>query len=85
MREWLTELPNLGGRRVGVFCTYKVNPRGALAEMSAVLTAKGAQVVASDAFGARDAHDSIHPTKPEALANRMADRVVHHKRSLSAR
>ena len=85
MREWLAGLPNLGGRRVGIFCTYKVNPRGALAEMSAVLTAKGAQVVASDAFDARDAHDSIHPTKPEALANRMADRVVRHRSSLSPR
>ncbi|MBW4078562.1 MAG: FAD-dependent oxidoreductase [Acidobacteria bacterium] len=83
MREWLAGLPNLGGRRVGVFCTYKVNPRGALAEMSAALAAKGANVIASDAFGARDAHASIHPTKPEALANRMADRVVHNKASLA--
>ena len=79
MREWLEALPNLGGRRVAVFCTYKVNPRGALEEMSEMLTAKGAKVIASEAFAPRDAHASLRPTKPEALANRVADRVVHAK------
>jgi len=80
MRQWLAALPNLGGRRVGVFCTYKVNPRGALGEMSDIIRTKGGVVVATDAFGPRDKHESIHPTKPEALANQVMVRATTQKR-----
>ncbi|NNN09698.1 MAG: FAD-dependent oxidoreductase [Acidimicrobiaceae bacterium] len=53
-RQWLDALPWLGGRPVGVFCTYGVDPRGALAEMRKVLEAKGAQVGVERALGRRD-------------------------------
>ena len=76
MRAWLENVPMLGGRRVGVFCTYRVNPRSVLTEMSELITAKGGVVVAMDSFGPAEKHRTLHPTKPEALANRMADRVV---------
>ena len=76
MREWLADLPNLGGRRVAAFCTYLVNPRDAVGEMSRMLEQKGAVVVATEAFGPRDQSGTIHPLKPEAFANRIAARVL---------
>jgi hypothetical protein len=54
MRRWIDALPRLGGRDVATFCTYGVNPRGALAEMRAGLEAKGARVAHERAMGPRD-------------------------------
>ncbi len=53
MRAWLSSLPRLGGKEVGVFCTYGVNPRGALSEMRQAFESRGARVVAEAAFGPR--------------------------------
>ena len=54
MRAWLAGLPNLAGRRVALFCTYGVNPRGALDEMAAAVSAKGGVVIDRQAFAARN-------------------------------
>ncbi|MDH2903492.1 MAG: FAD-dependent oxidoreductase [Actinomycetota bacterium] len=56
-RLWLEGLPWLGGRPVGVFCTYGVNPRGALGEMRTILEAKGALVHLERAMNRRDLKD----------------------------
>jgi len=76
MRAWLEALAPLGGRPVGVFCTYGVNPRSTLAVMTRLLEAKGAKVIASESFGPHDQNGSIRPHKPEAFANRVAAKVV---------
>ncbi len=78
MRRWLTTLPNLGGKPVATFCTYAVNPRGANDELARAVGAAGGVVIASEAFGPHDRGDDarLHPTKPEAFANRIAARVV---------
>jgi len=54
MRTWLAQLPRLGDRPVGVFCTYAVAPRGALASMRRALEDKGGVVVAQAAFGPKE-------------------------------
>ncbi len=71
MREWLVGLPDLGGRRVAVFCTYLVNPRDAMDELARGFEGKRGVVVASAAFGPHDQDGSIHPLAPEAFANRI--------------
>jgi glutamate synthase (NADPH/NADH) small chain len=81
MRQWIEGLPNLGGRKVAVFCTYLVSPRGVVGEMERLLVAKGGVVVASDAFGPGDQTGTVHPLKPEAFANRIATRVLAQKRA----
>lgn len=53
-RAWLAALPRLGGKPVGIFCTYRVAPRGALAELRLALQAKGARVLSQAAFGPAD-------------------------------
>ena len=54
MRAWLEGLPRLAGRTVALFCTYGVNPRGALEEMSRAVAAKDGVVAAREAFGPRE-------------------------------
>ncbi len=50
-RTWLAALPRLAGKPVGIFCTYRIAPKGALAEMRQALQAKGARVLSETAFG----------------------------------
>ena len=78
MRDWLGSVPNLGGKPVATFCTFAVNPRGASDELGELARAAGATVVTSEVFGPRDRGDGarLHPTKPEAFANRIAARVI---------
>ena len=47
---WVPALPSLAGKPVGVFCTYAFNPRGSLKALSAMLAARGATVLAQQAF-----------------------------------
>ena len=80
MRDWVAALPTLGDRPVAVFCTYGVNPRGALGELCTALEQRGGRVVASDAFGPRDHEGRIHPLKPEAFVNRIVSRILEPRR-----
>ena len=50
-RAFLDSLPPLPGLRSVVFCTFGVSPRGTLAAMRDALAERGAEVVASAAFG----------------------------------
>ena len=52
-RRFVKELPELGETPVAAFCTYGVNPRGALSELGSSLTQRGGHLVASAAFGPR--------------------------------
>ena len=53
-RRWLEGLPRLPGKRVAIFCTYGVSPKGTLAAMRRTLEAKAATVVSQAAFGPRE-------------------------------
>lgn len=76
MRAWLASLPPLAGRPVALFCTYGVNPRGALEEMASAVSAKGAVVVDRAAFAARDLVPGALEG-PDAFASRVASHVAH--------
>lgn len=76
MRAWLAALPNLAGRRVGLFCTYGVNPRATLDEMARVVTAKGGIVVDRQAFAARELSTPASRAL-EAFAARMGARLAN--------
>ena len=78
MRDFVDALPWLGGRPVGVFCTYGVNPRSAPAELAHQVEARGGSVVASASFGPGEGGGDarIRPAKPEAFAHRVAAQVV---------
>lgn len=47
---WAPSLPSLAGKPVGVFCTYRFNPRSSLDKLSELLVARGATVVGQHAF-----------------------------------
>lgn len=47
---WVAAQPALTGKSVAVFCTYAFNPRRSLDRLSALLTARGAKVIAKQAF-----------------------------------
>ena len=70
MRAWLEGLPRLAARKVALFCTYSVNPRGALDEMSRIVASKGGVVVARESFAAREI-DGAGPAGPGAFAGRV--------------
>ena len=53
-RRWLEGLPRLPGKRVAIFCTYGVSPKGTLVSMRRTLEAKAATVVTQAAFGPRE-------------------------------
>ncbi|MHB8334730.1 MAG: FAD-dependent oxidoreductase [Acidimicrobiales bacterium] len=78
MRDWLASTPNLGAKPVATFCTFAVNPRGASDELGKLVARAGGTVVTSEVFGPHDRGDDarLHPTKPEAFANRIAARVI---------
>ena len=48
--DWAPQLPSLGGKPVGVFCTYLLNPRKSLQTLAAVVEARGAHVQGMHAF-----------------------------------
>ena len=75
MREWLAALPRLGGKPVGVFCTYGVAPRGALGIMTRALEDKGATVLAQAAFGRRELGPEATATGPSGFGEALARRV----------
>jgi NADPH-dependent glutamate synthase beta subunit-like oxidoreductase/flavodoxin len=76
MREWLAELPRIGGKKVGIFCTYAISPKGTLGAMRRALEEKGAVVVAHAAFGSEelDAHAGIFG--PRAFGERLSRHVA---------
>ena len=47
---WVPALPSLGGKLVGIFCTYAFNPRGSLRALGSMLEARGATVIGQHAF-----------------------------------
>ncbi|MBU6515337.1 MAG: FAD-dependent oxidoreductase [Acidobacteria bacterium] len=75
MREWVSSVVRLGGRPVGVFCTYAVNPRSALTQMRTDLEARGADVVAEAAVGRRASDvDAV----VDAFVDSLMTTLVHH-------
>ncbi len=52
-KNWVPNLPPLTGKPVGVFCTYRFNPRGALRSLGMMLAERGAVIKGEQAF-----HDS---------------------------
>ncbi len=78
MRDWLASNPNLGAKPVATFCTFAVNPRRASDELGELVARAGGTVVTAEVFGPHDRGDGarLHPTKPEAFANRIAARVI---------
>ncbi|HEX9031494.1 MAG TPA: FAD-dependent oxidoreductase [Streptosporangiaceae bacterium] len=75
MRTWLAGLPRLGGKPVGVFCTFAVAPKGALPAMCQAVEAKGAVVVAQAAFGPRELTGKPGPFGPAAFGRELARRT----------
>ena len=75
MRTWLSGLPRLGGRPVGVFCTFAIAPKGALPAMRQALEAKGAVVVAQAAFGPREVGGKAGVFGPAAFGRELARRT----------
>jgi glutamate synthase (NADPH) small chain len=71
MRAWLEALPRLAGRKVAVFCTYSVNPRGVLDEMSRAVATKGGVVVSRESFASREIA-ATGQAGPSAFAARVA-------------
>lgn len=47
---WVPALPSLQGKPVGIFCTYKFNPRSTLRMLSKLLEAHGASIRGQHAF-----------------------------------
>ena len=48
--KWVSSLPSLRGKPVGVFCTYLFSPRGALQVLSGMLESRGAKPRGERAF-----------------------------------
>ncbi len=46
----LRAMPLIQGKRVGIFCTYAVNPGRTLDKLAAIVTARGGEVVARQAL-----------------------------------
>ena len=75
MRAWLARLPRLGGKPVGIFCTYAVAPKGALPAMRRALEASGAVVVAQAAFGPRELGAAEAVFTPAAFGEELVRRT----------
>ena len=76
MRNWLAGLPRLGGRPVGLFCTFAVAPKQALPEMRRALEAKGAAVITQAAFGPRELGQRAGVFGPAAFGRELARRTL---------
>ena len=75
MRTWLAGLPRLGGRPVGVFCTFAIAPKGALPAMRRAVEVKGAVVVAQAAFGPGELGGNSGVFGPAAFGRELARRT----------
>jgi hypothetical protein len=75
MRTWLDRLPRLGGRPVGIFCTFAVAPKGALPAISRAVEAKGAVVVAQAAFGPGELGSKAGAFGPAEFGRELARRT----------
>jgi len=75
MRTWLAGLPRLGGRPVGVFCTFAVAPKGAVPAMRRAVETKGAVVVAQAAFGPGELGEKAGAFGPAAFGRELALRT----------
>ncbi|HUZ21579.1 MAG TPA: FAD-dependent oxidoreductase [Acidimicrobiales bacterium] len=73
---WLAGLPRLGGKAVGIFCTYGVAPKNALVEMRTALEAKGATVVSEAAFGSRALDGGPASSKLASFGRELRDLVA---------
>ncbi len=65
----------LGGKPVGVFCTYAFHPRGSLRALGAMLTGRGATVVGERAF---------HRSRPGAGAEAFVRGVLEAAQGVGA-
>ena len=76
MREWLVQLPRLGGRRVAIFCTYAVNPKGTLQEMREAIERRGGVVFREAAFGPRELVDTTDSAGPALFGRQLVAHVM---------
>ncbi len=74
MRAWLAGLPRLGGKAVGVFCTFAVAPKGALPAMRQALEARGAVVLGEASFGPRELGKRAEASGAAAFGRELARR-----------
>ncbi len=70
---WLQRLPRMAAKPVAVFCTYSVAPRGTLAEMTKLLEARGANVLAAAAFGGHGPAGGASTAPVQAFAGRLTE------------
>jgi flavorubredoxin len=64
---WGPSLPPLDRKPVGVFCTYRFNPRNSLNKLDDLLTSRGATVMGQHAF---------HSSQPASGADAFVREVV---------
>ncbi len=67
--NWIAKTPMMDGKRASVFCTYAVNPRNSLAELSHGLRAHGAKVTTTRAFHRSRTNAEIGSFVDAALGN----------------
>ncbi len=76
MRAWLADLPRLGGKPVGIFCTYGVSPKDTLGEMRRSFQERGAVVVAQAAFGPKELDAKAGVFGPRAFGEELALQIM---------
>jgi flavodoxin len=65
---WVPALPSLEGKPVGVFCTYRFNPRGSLRKLGTMLEGRGATILGQKAFHRSRTHDGVENFVQRVLA-----------------
>ena len=66
---WIAGMPTVDGKPASVFCTYAVNPRNSLTELSRGLQAHGAKVTATRAFHRSHTSDGVDSFVDAALSS----------------
>lgn len=69
---WLARQPTLGATRFALYCTYGVDPKGALGRLRRDVEAKGGSVVAEAAFGRHRRRGSVEVLAARLLAGEAA-------------
>ncbi|MHB8296178.1 MAG: flavodoxin family protein [Acidimicrobiales bacterium] len=71
-RQWLAALPSLQGKAAVAFCTYAVDPKSSLTQMTRALEDKRAKVVGTLGFGRRETAKEIDTGKIDDLIRGIA-------------
>jgi flavodoxin len=60
-KRWVSALPSLKGKQVGMFCTYAFSPRGSLNTLRTLLEGRGAIIRGLRAFQRSEPTDAVEP------------------------